>query len=31
VQSVCDCFVKGTFLIHGSPSIERDLDTSISV
>src|SRR2546425_12164786 len=27
VQSVCDCFVKGTFLIHGSPSIERDLDT----
>src|ERR1700732_2308705 len=26
VQSVCDCFVKGTFLIHGSPSIERDLD-----
>ena len=27
VQSVCDCFVKGTFLIHGSPSIECDLDT----
>src|SRR6202171_3393501 len=26
VQSVCDCFIKGTFLIHGSPSIERDLD-----
>src|ERR1700737_395865 len=26
VQSVCDCFVEGTFLIHGSPSIERDLD-----
>src|SRR5260221_751738 len=26
VQSVCDCFVKGTFLIHGSPTIERDLD-----
>src|SRR6266404_1958836 len=26
VSSVCDCFVKGTFLIHGSPSIERDLD-----
>jgi hypothetical protein len=26
VQSVCDCFVKGTLLVHGSPSIERDLD-----
>src|SRR6266404_3397556 len=29
VQSVCDCFVKGTFLIHGSPSIERDLDKHV--
>jgi hypothetical protein len=26
VQSVCDRFVKGAFLIHGSPSIERELD-----
>jgi hypothetical protein len=26
VQSVCDRFVKGTFLIHGSPSTERELD-----
>src|SRR6202035_3152480 len=26
VQSVCDRFVKATFLIHGSPSVERDLD-----
>ena len=26
MQSVCDRFVKGTFLIHGSPSIERELD-----
>jgi DNA-3-methyladenine glycosylase I len=26
VQSVCDCFVKGTLLVHGSPSIERELD-----
>jgi hypothetical protein len=28
VQSVCDRFVKGTFLIHGSPSIERELDNN---
>ena len=26
MQSVCDRFVKGTFLIHGSPGIERELD-----
>src|SRR6266436_6347778 len=26
VEAVCDCFVKATFLIHGSPSVERDLD-----
>src|SRR5260370_41376507 len=26
VHAVCDCFGKGTVLIHGSPSIERDLD-----
>ena len=26
VQSVCDCFVKGAFLINGSSGIERDLD-----
>ena len=26
VQSVRDCFVKGTLLVHGSPRIERDLD-----
>ena len=26
MQSVCDRFVKGTFLIHGSPSIKCDLD-----
>ena len=26
MQSVCDCFAKGTFLIHGSPSIKRELD-----
>src|SRR2546425_1029812 len=25
VQSVRNCFVKGTFLVHGSPGIERDL------
>src|SRR5713226_5473162 len=26
VQSVRDCFVKGTFQVYGSPGIERDLD-----
>jgi hypothetical protein len=31
VQPVCDCFVKGTFLIHGSPSVERDLDKTSSL